>query len=79
MARQLTLACLALFPGIGTLPGQDAQEPSLVHGAVAVDLPSAYDPRARHLYEQMATELPDFDARKVVAAESERQHPEKAA
>jgi hypothetical protein len=42
MARSPTLACLALFPCIGTLPAQDAQEPSPVHGAVAVDLPSAY-------------------------------------
>jgi hypothetical protein len=28
-----------------------------------VVLPSADDPRARRLYESMARELPDFDAR----------------
>jgi curved DNA-binding protein len=38
-----------------------------------VVLPSAYDPRAKALYEQMAAALPDFDARKVAAAEAERQ------
>ena len=36
---------------------------------VLVVLPSAHDPRARQLYEQMATTLPDFDARKVDTAE----------
>ena len=37
---------------------------------VKVLLPSALDPRARKLYEQMAADLPDFDARKVAQAES---------
>ena len=37
-----------------------------------VVLPSAHDPRARRLYEQMATELNDeFDARKVAASEAD--------
>lgn len=37
-----------------------------------VVLPSAHDPRARRLYEQMATELKDeFDARKVAASEAD--------
>jgi curved DNA-binding protein len=35
-------------------------------------LPSAFDPRARKHYEQMAAELTDFDARKVARAEAER-------
>lgn len=39
---------------------------------VRVVLPSALDPRAQALYEQMARELPDFDARKVARAEAER-------
>jgi curved DNA-binding protein len=39
---------------------------------IRVVLPSAYDPRAKALYEQMAAALPDFDARKVAAAEAER-------
>lgn len=38
-----------------------------------VVLPSAYDPRARQFYEQMAQTLTDFDARKVAAAEATRQ------
>ena len=38
-----------------------------------VVLPSAHDPRARQLYESMASALPDFDARKVAAAEAARQ------
>jgi curved DNA-binding protein len=39
---------------------------------VRVILPSAHDPRARQLYEAMARELPDFDARKVARAAAER-------
>ena len=38
-----------------------------------VVLPSAWDPRARRLYEEMAATLTDFDARKVAAAEADRQ------
>lgn len=37
-----------------------------------VVLPSGLDPRAKRLYEQMAAALPDFDARRVAAAEAER-------
>lgn len=51
------------------LPGATPGNLELV---VRVVLPSAYDPRARKLYEQMAAELTDFDARKVAAAEAAR-------
>jgi curved DNA-binding protein len=40
---------------------------------VRVVLPSGLDPRAQAVYEQMARELPDFDARKVAAAEAARE------
>lgn len=50
----------------GTTPGD-------LELAIRIVLPSAFDPRARQLYEQMAQALPDFDARKVAAAESTRQ------
>lgn len=39
---------------------------------VQVMLPSAWHPGARKLYQQMASELSDFDARKVARAEAER-------
>jgi curved DNA-binding protein len=55
-------------PGKG-LPGRTPGDLELV---VRVLLPSAYDPRARRHWEQMAAELGDFDARKVAAAEAER-------
>lgn len=51
------------------LPGREPGDLELV---VRVVLPSAHDPRARRLYEAMARELPDFDARKVAAAAAER-------
>jgi curved DNA-binding protein len=51
------------------LPGATPGDLELV---VRVVLPSAFDPRARKLYEQMAAELADFDARKVAAAEAAR-------
>jgi len=51
------------------LPGRTPGDLELV---VRVLLPSAHDPRARHHYETMARELPDFDARKVAAAAAER-------
>lgn len=51
------------------LPGK---EPGDLELLVQVVLPSGLDPRARELYETMARELPDFDARKVARAESER-------
>lgn len=50
----------------GTTPGD-------LELAIRIVLPSAFDPRARQLYEQMAQALPDFDARKVAAAEAARQ------
>jgi len=56
-------------PGKG-LPGANPGDLELV---VRVILPSAWDPRARKLYEQMAAELTDFDARQVAAAEAERE------
>jgi curved DNA-binding protein len=40
---------------------------------VRILLPSAMDPRARQCYEQMASSLTEFDARKVAAAEADRQ------
>lgn len=51
------------------LPGASPGDLELV---VRVVLPSAHDPRARRLYESMARELPDFDARRVARAEAER-------
>ncbi len=52
------------------LPGA---KPGDLDLSVRVVLPSALDPRAKKLYEQMAAELPDFDARKVARAEAERE------
>lgn len=52
--------------------GLPARTPGDLELQVRVVLPSAYDPRAKKLYEQMAAELGDFDARKVAAAEDER-------
>ena len=43
--------------------------------AVRIVLPSGLEPRAKALYEQMAQALPDFDARRVAAAEAERAQP----
>jgi curved DNA-binding protein len=43
--------------------GLPAPTPGDLELVVRVMLPSAHDPRARKLYEQMARELPDFDAR----------------
>ena len=52
------------------LPGKAAGDLDLT---LRVVLPSAHDPRARRLYEQMATELgAEFDARRVARAEDER-------
>lgn len=47
------------------LPGQPPGDLDLV---VRVLLPSALDPRARAAYEQMARDLPDFDARRQARA-----------
>ncbi|MDM7455689.1 MAG: DnaJ C-terminal domain-containing protein [Tepidimonas sp.] len=52
--------------------GLPAREPGDLDLQLRIILPSAYDPRARALYERMAAELTDFDARKVAAAEEER-------
>jgi curved DNA-binding protein len=51
------------------LPGR---EPGDLELRLQVVLPSAWDPRAKALYEQMARELGDFDARKVAAAAAAR-------
>ncbi|MFZ5521847.1 MAG: DnaJ C-terminal domain-containing protein [Pseudomonadota bacterium] len=51
------------------LPGA---QPGDLDLTVRVILPSGLEPRAKRLYEEMARELPDFDARKVARAESER-------
>jgi curved DNA-binding protein len=51
------------------LPGRTPGDLALV---LRVVLPSAHEPRARRLYETMARELPDFDARRVAAAAAER-------
>jgi len=51
------------------LPGK---QPGNLELLVRVVLPSALDPRARSVYEQMARELPDFDARQVARAEAAR-------
>jgi curved DNA-binding protein len=52
--------------------GLPARTPGDLELQLRIVLPSAYDPRARQLYERMAAELTDFDARKVAAAEAER-------
>lgn len=49
--------------------GLPAKQPGDLDLKVVVILPSAHDPRARELYEQMASALPAFDARKQHAAE----------
>lgn len=60
----------------GAQPGQTLQVrpgPRSPHGlelVVQVLLPSAMDPRARRLYEAMAGELKDFDARAQAAAQA---------
>lgn len=51
--------------------GLPAKTPGDLDLRVAVVLPDAQDPRARRLYEQMAAELPDFDARQGAAAKRE--------
>jgi len=53
--------------------GLPARTPGDLELQLRVVLPSGLEPRAKRLYEQMAAELgPEFDARKVAAAESER-------
>ncbi len=51
------------------LPGTQPGDLELL---VRVVLPSGLEPRARKLYETMARELPDFDARKVARAAAQR-------
>ena len=50
--------------------GLPAPTPGNLELVVRVVLPSAHDPRARALYEQMASELADFDARAQARASS---------
>ena len=52
--------------------GLPARTPGDLELQLRVLLPSAFDPRAKQLYERMAAELPDFDARKVAAADAVR-------
>lgn len=52
--------------------GLPARTPGDLELQVRLVLPSAFDPRAKKHYEQMAAELGDFDARKVAAADDER-------
>ncbi len=59
--------------------GLPARTPGDLELQLRVVLPSAYDPRAKRHYEEMAAELTDFDARKVAAAEHERKPQEDAA
>jgi curved DNA-binding protein len=49
--------------------GLPASPPGDLELVVRVLLPSAADPRAKALYEQMARELPEFDARAQARAE----------
>ena len=58
--------------------GLPARTPGDLELQLRVVLPSAFDPRAKRLYEQMAAELTDFDARKVAAAEDARGQEESA-
>ena len=57
-----------------TVPGKGlpARTPGDLELQLRVLLPSALDPRAKALYEQLAAALPDFDARRAAAAEAER-------
>jgi curved DNA-binding protein len=52
--------------------GWPGKTPGDLELELRIVLPSAHDPRARRLYEQMAAALPDFDARRVAQAEAER-------
>ena len=58
--------------------GLPARTPGDLELRLRVLLPSAFDPRAKRLYEQMAAELSDFDARKVATAEDARGQEESA-
>lgn len=52
--------------------GLPARTPGDLELQLRVLLPSAFDPRAKKLYEQMASALTEFDARKIAAAEAGR-------
>lgn len=52
--------------------GLPSKTPGDLELKLHVVLPSAYEPRAKAIYEEMAKALPDFDARKVHAAEQSR-------
>ena len=52
--------------------GMPGKKPGDLELLVQVVLPSSLDPRAKQIYETMARELPDFDARKVALAEAQR-------
>ncbi len=52
--------------------GLPSEPPGDLDLVVRVVLPSADDPRARRLYEQMARELADFDARAAARSSSEQ-------
>ena len=56
--------------------GLPARTPGDLELVLQVLLPSAFDPRAKKLYEQMAAELSEFDARKAAAAEAQRNRSE---
>lgn len=59
--------------------GLPAPTPGDLELKLAVVLPSAHDPRAKKLYEQMADELKgEFDARKVAASEADWRTQEEA-
>ncbi|MEY3253904.1 MAG: curved DNA-binding protein CbpA, partial [Pseudomonadota bacterium] len=45
--------------------GLPARTPGDLELQLRVVLPASDDPRARRLFEQMAAELPDFDARRA--------------
>lgn len=53
--------------------GLPSAEPGDLDLVIRVVLPSADDPRARRLYEAMARELPDFDARRAASAQPSEQ------
>lgn len=52
--------------------GLPAKRPGDLDLNVRVVLPSAKDPKARQLYEQMAAGWPEFDARQSTAAQAQR-------
>lgn len=55
--------------------GWPSKTPGDLELKLRVILPSGYDPRAKAMYERMAAELSDFDARAVAASAAERSSP----